>query len=288
MTSAHQILVTGGTGKTGRRLIQRLQAAGIPVRVGSRSAALPFDWTLPATWQPVLTDIDAVYIAFQPDLAVPGAGETIQAFTDLAVRQGVRHLVLLSGRGEPEAQHCEEIVRQAGATWTVLRAGWFAQNFSESYLLDAVLAGIVALPMNTVQEPFVDADDLADVAFAALTDPRHAGQLYELTGPRLLTFAQATAEIAAATGRDIPYLPITIDEYTGAMAAQGLPAEVIHLIAYLFTTVLDGRNACLTDGVQRALGRAPKDFAVYARETAATGIWDAVPAAAPAAAGGEA
>ena len=126
-------------------------------------------------------------------------------------------------------------------------------------------------------EPFVDADDIADVAVAALTEDGHIGRLYELTGPRLLTFAEAVDEVAKAAGREIRYVPISIEDYAAAAAEQGVPAEVIELLTYLFGEVLDGRNAHLTDGVQRALGRQPRDFAEYARDAAATGIWNAQP-----------
>ena len=201
----------------------------------------------------------------------------MRSFVDVAVARGVRRLVLLSGRGEEEAQHAEQVVQASGVDWTVLRSSWFSQNFSESYLLDPVLAGEVVLPAGDVAEPFIDADDIADVAVAALTEDGHAGQLYELTGPRLLTFAEAVAEIAEATGREIRYVQVAPEAYAAALAEQGVPAEYVWLLNYLFTTVLDGRNASLADGVQRALGREPRDFADYARETAATGVWN-VPA----------
>jgi len=274
MTSNRRILVTGGTGKTGRRLVERLQAQNVSVRVGSRKGQPPFDWEDQSTWETVLQDMDAVYIAYQPDLAVPGAVEIIQAFTDLAVEQGVQHLVLLSGRGEEEAQRCEEIVKNAGVNWTILRASWFFQNFSENFLLDALLTGTVHLPIGDVQEPFVDVEDIADVAYAALTKGGHAGQLYELTGPRMLTFDDALTEIGTATGRPIQYVQISPEDYVAAMEAQNLPPGVVWLVNYLFTTVMDGRNAYLADGVQRALKREPRDFSDYVHETTATGVWN--------------
>jgi uncharacterized protein YbjT (DUF2867 family) len=184
-------------------------------------------------------------------------------------------MVLLSGRGEEEAQRAEQVVMTSGADWTILRSSWFSQNFSENYLVDPVLSGEVVLPAGGVAEPFIDADDIADVAVAALTEDGHAGQFYELTGPRLLTFAQAVAEIARALGREIRYIPTSPEAYTSALEAEGVPAEFVWLLNYLFTTVLDGRNAYLTDGVRRALGREPRDFTDYARETAATGVWNA-------------
>jgi uncharacterized protein YbjT (DUF2867 family) len=267
-------LVLGGTGKTGRRVAERLWDRGLPIRIGSRSGEPPFDWENEATWAPALRGVESVYVTYQPDLAVPGAVETVRSFVAVAVAGGVRRLVLLSGRGEEEAQHAEQVVRESGVDWTFLRASWFSQNFSESYLLEPILSGDVVLPAGDVAEPFVDADDIADVAVAALTEDGHAGRLYELTGPRLLTFAEAVAEIAQATGRAIRYVQVAPEAYAAALAEQGVPADYVWLMNYLFTTVLDGRNASLADGVQRALGREPRDFVDYARETASSGVWD--------------
>ena len=281
-TTQHPLtLVTGATGKTGRRVADRLTARGLPVRLGSRSATPAFDWTDRATWDRALAGADAAYVAFQPDLAVPGAAETIAAFSERAVAHGVRRLVLLSGRGEPEAQRCEQAVLAVDAEVTIVRASWFAQNFSESFLLDGVLAGEVALPADTVREPCVDADDIADVAVAALTEPGHAGEVYEVTGPQLLTFAEAVAEVARVTGRDVRFTPVPLEAWTAAVAAEGAPPDVVELLRYLFSEVLDGRNAYLTDGVRRALGRRPLGFGDYARATAATGAGAAQRAPAP-------
>jgi len=267
------VLVLGSTGKTGRRVIERLASRRQNVRHGSRAATPSFDWSNRATWAAALEGVKAVYISYFPDLAVPGAADDVQAFTDLAVESGVRRLVLLSGRGEHEAQRCEAIVQRAGIDWTLVRASWFAQNFSEAYLLEPVLAGEVALPVGDVGEPFVDADDIADVVAAALAEDGHAGQIYELTGPRLLTFADAVAEIAHATGRAIRFTEVPLDTYVAGLEAAQLPPDAISLIRYLFTDVLDGRNASVQDGVLRALGRVPRDFRDYARATAATRIW---------------
>jgi uncharacterized protein YbjT (DUF2867 family) len=269
-------LVLGGTGKTGRRVVRRLAARGHPVRVGNRSGEPPFDWEDPDTWAEVLSGVQAVYLCYAPDLAVPGAVERVGGLAELAVGLGVRRLVLLSGRGEDEARRCERAVQAAGADWTVLRCAWFCQNFSEGYLLGPVVGGEVLLPAGAVPEPFVDAEDIAEVAAAALTQKGHGGQIYELTGPRLLTFAEAVGEIAGATGRPIRYGQISPDQYGTILAGQGVPAEILWLMRYLFVTVLDGRNAQLADGVQRALGRAPRDFADYALDAAATGVWGGV------------
>lgn len=272
---AKTTLVVGGTGKTGRRVVERLTARGLPTRVGSRSGEPPFDWEEETTWASALQNVGSVYVTYQPDLAVTGAADTIRSFTDLAVRSGVQRLVLLSGRGEEEAQRCERIVQESGADWTILRCSFFNQNFSESFFLEPVLAGEVALPAgNNVAEPFVDVDDIADVAVAALTEKGHSGELYELTGPRLLTFEEAVGEISRTSNREVRYVPISVEEFASALSRDGVPPEVVELMAYLFTEVLDGRNAYLTDGIRRALGREPRDFASYVRDVAATGIWN--------------
>ena len=272
-TASKPILILGGTGKTGRRLAERLTAHDLPVRIGSRSGTPSFDWEVPATWGPALQGVSAAYISYYPDLAVPGAAEAIGALASLAAANGVTRLVLLSGRGESEAQRAEEMLKASGADWTILRCAWFSQNFSEGFLVESLLEGEVALPVGDVGEPFVDANDIADAAFAVLTGQGHAGQLYELTGPRLLSFADAVAEIGKAAGRDIRFVRISHEEFTAAMAAHDLPPEFAWLLNELFTQVLDGRNESLADGVQRVLGRAPKDFTAFANETAATGIW---------------
>ncbi len=265
-------LVLGGTSKTGRRVVERLEARGLPVRVGSRSGEPPFDWDDRSTWAPVLEGVGSAFISHHLD-ALPGAAEAVGAFAELAVAKGVRRQVLQGGRGEPESERVEAAARDSGAELTILRSTWFAQNFSEDYWAEGILNGELALPAGEVPEPFVDAGDIADVAVAALTDDRHIGELYELTGPRLLTFAEAIDEIAQAAGREIRFVPVSIDEFASEAAEQGAPAEVISVLRRLFGEVLDGRNAHLTDGVRRALGREPKDFRDYAREAASTGVW---------------
>jgi len=268
------ILVIGSTGKTGQRVADRLEARGIPVRHGSRSADIPFDWENPQTWAPALADVDKVYITYYPDLAVPGSVDAVRKLTELAKEAGVRRLVLLSGRNEVEAERAEGVVTACGLDWTIVRCAFFSQNFNEGAWLEEVLAGSVSLPVRDVQEPFVDADDIADVVVAALTDDRHVGQLYELTGPRLLSFGDAVAEVAAAAGRDISFVSVSIDDYVAMLKEYGLPDDFIWLLNHLFTVVL-GSKAQLADGVQRALGREPRDFADYAREAAAAGVWGA-------------
>ena len=271
-------LVIGGTGKSGRRIADRL---GQDARLGSRRGTPAFDWDDPATWPAALDGASAVYISYYPDISFPGAAEGVGAVARAAVAHGAKRLVLLSGRGEPDAEPAEDAVREAGVDWTVLRCSWFMQNFSEHFLLQPVLDGVIALPAADVAEPFLDVDDVADVAVATLTRDGHAGRTYELTGPRLLTFADVAAELSRATGREIGYRPVTAAQYAGAALAAGVPAEETGPLSDLFARVLDGHNAHLADGVELVLGRRPRDFAGYAHDTAATGVWSSAAAGGP-------
>ena len=272
---AHPILVLGANGKTGGRVLARLRAAGHAVRVGSRSAEPRFDWEEPATWKSALQDVRAVYVAYQPDLCVPGAVETVTAFFDAAAEAGVEKMVLLSGRGEPEALDAEKALQATSLDWTIVRASWFFQNFSENYFLDEIVAGAITLPEGLAPEPFVDADDIADIAAEALVDGRHSRKLYEVTGPQALTFADAIAQIGQATDREIACQIISKEAYALALAEAGLPPDVAGLVVYLFNTVLDGRNTPVAHGVEQALGRPPRSFAAYVARTAPSGVWGA-------------
>ena len=271
-------VVIGATGKTGRRVMERLAARGRPARGVSRGSEIPFDWEDRSTWAPALRGATAVYISFFPDIAVEGSADAIAGVAREALGARARRIVLLSGRGEEEAQRAERVLQGlAGVEWTIVRCSWFSQNFSEGAFAEGIAAGELALPVGIVPEPFVDVDDIADVAVAALTADGHAGQVYELTGPRLLTFSEAVSEIAAAAGRPVRFVPVTLEAFRSDMAAAGVPDDIVALLAYLFTEVLDGRNASVTDGVQRALGRPPRDFGAFVREAAATGAWSARP-----------
>lgn len=274
-SAAERILVLGGKGKTGRRVAERLTAKGLPVRIGSRFGVPPFDWEDPTTWPGTLAGVWSVYITYQPDLAFPGAADRVGAFADMAIANGVRRLVLLSGRNEPEAQRAERLVQDSGAEWTLVRSSFFSQNFSESFFADLVSRREITLPAGDVAEPFVDADDVAEIVAESLTTDLHVDRLYEVTGPRLLTMFDVAAEISEKTGRDVRYVPVTGDEFASILRAEGLPDDVAAGITDLFTQVLDGRGAYLSDGVQRALGRPPRDFADYVRETAGSGAWGA-------------
>lgn len=270
------ILVIGKNGKTGGRVNQRLQALGYATRPVSRSTHPSFDWEKPATWRSAIEGTDTAYVTYQPDLAVPGAASTIKAFVRVAAEAGLRHIVLLSGRGETGAEHAEEIVKASGLSWNIVRASWFCQNFSESFMLEGILSGELVLPAGDTVEPFIDADDIADVVVAALTEPDHRNKLFEVTGPRALTFAQCIQEISGALGRPLKFTTVPIDVYINALDEQGVPEDLQWLLHELFTVVFDGRNCNVMPAVEEVLGRPATDFKTYVQKTIESGVWDTV------------
>jgi uncharacterized protein YbjT (DUF2867 family) len=275
-------LVVGGTGKTGRRVVDRLHRGGHSVRSLSRPA---FDWDDPGTWSSLEAGADTVYLTYAPDVAFPGAPEAVAEVAGRALAAGARRIVLLSGRGEPEAQRAEQLVSRLAtdhdAEWAVVRCAFFMQNFSEGFMADAITAGELVFPADTVREPFVDVDDVADVVAGLVLGEVPTGQVYELTGPRLVTFAEATATIAEATGRRIAYVPVSVPDFVAGLLDEGLPRELAHGVGELFAHTLDGHNAHLAGGVRRALGREPRDFLAFARSAAVEGRWAGVPSGAP-------
>lgn len=268
-------MVVGSTGKTGSRIAERLARKGVSIRHGSRRANPSFDWLQDSTWSPCLKGVESVYISFSGDLAVAGSSDIIVAFVSEAKRQGVKRAVLLTGRGEDEAKKSERALQQSGLLWTIVRAAWFNQNFSEGAFADLVDTGQISLPAGDTPEPFVDADDIADVVVAALTEPGHEDEVYDLTGPRLMTFSDIANTLSIATGREITFLDVPHDAFIAHVQETAAPHEVVWLLDYLFTTLLDGRNASVSDGVERALGRPAKDFSAYAQSVAAAGGWGA-------------
>jgi uncharacterized protein YbjT (DUF2867 family) len=269
------VLIIGANGKTGARVNRRLSARGIATRAASRSSETAFDWTRPDTWTAALDGVSRAYVTYQPDIAVAGSDAAIAEVSRIACEKGLEQIVLLSGRGEPGALRAEAALRESGMPWTIIRASWFNQNFSEGYMIDGLLAGELALPAGAVREPFIDVDDIADVAVAALTDERHLNRLYEVTGPRAFTFAEAVAEIAAAAGRPILYTKVSPEDFAAGLRQADVPADIVALLDELFAVVLDGRNEQVAHGVEEALGRPARDFSDYARAAAATGVWRA-------------
>lgn len=267
------IALVGGLGKTGHRVAALLSAQGRSVRPLSRSTDISFDWDAPQDWAAALAGTSAAYVTFQPDLSVPHAVEAIERLAKGAMAEGLSQIVLLSGRGEEGARRAEEALAASGIEWTVVRASWFMQNFSESFLSDAVRSGELVIPLGTAPEPFVDVDDIAEVATATLlrTIPRR--RVYEVTGPQAIRFPEAFAAIGGVLGRQLTCREVGINAFVSHLSENGVPAPLIPVLIDLFTTTLDGRNADVASGIIEALGRPPRSFFEYAQKAARAEAW---------------
>ncbi len=268
------ILIIGKNAKTGWRVDRRLRELGYPTRAVSRSTSPAFDWEDQRTWRAAMAGTGAAYVTFHPDLAIPTAEQTIRDFVALAAEVGLEHLVLLSGRGENGARRAERVLEASGLDWNVVRASWFMQNFSESFMIEGILDGELMLPAGDTAEPFVDADDIAAVAVATLTRRGLRNRVFEVTGPRAMTFAECVAAISRATGYPAKYTQVPLDAFIDGMRAEGAPEDLLWLMRELFTVVFDGRNSSPTTGVEEALGRPATDFSDYVRKVMANGAWN--------------
>jgi uncharacterized protein YbjT (DUF2867 family) len=275
----NDILILGGTGKTGRRVAQRLRDAGHSPRVASRSRGdVRFDLGEPSTWPAALAGIDAAYLV-EPQVQGTEEGQRrLPRFVAAAVAAGARRLVMLSApgvAGNPAHPlwRAEEAVKRSGLEWTIVQPNWFAQNFSETFWRPGILAGALVLPTGTGTTAFVDAGDIADVAAAALTRDGHHGQTYVLTGPRAISFGEATALIGQATGATVRHVDIAPEDFIQAQIDDGVPVRVASQLTRLYGSIRDGQAAAIFDGVQRALGRQPRAFEDYVSAAAAAGAW---------------
>ncbi len=271
--STAPIVIIGKNAKTGVRVNKGLLALGIETRPVSRSTSPSFDWENRSTWSSALKGAKSAYVTYQPDLAVPNAMDDIRAFLEVAKAEGVEHVVLLSGRGEAGAEKAEQVLINSGLQWNVIRASWFAQNFSESFMAEGILNGELILPAGNTPEPFIDTDDIAEAAIATLIDPSKVNRLYEVTGPELMTFQDCVDEISRQLNKEIKFTSVSIDDYLDLLKKQNVPESYQWLLNELFTGVFDGRNANLTHGVEEATGRKPTTFADYVAKTIKGGYW---------------
>jgi uncharacterized protein YbjT (DUF2867 family) len=262
-------LVLGGTGTVGSRVAAQLRSAGHDVRIAARHADCRFDWSDPTTWPAALRGVHSMYVLLPEQTALPAP------FLPAARQAGVRRVVLHSDRGVEvmrvaNLQDAERQVRDSGLEWTIVRPDWFNQNFG-TFFRQAVLDGRLCVPVTT-RQGFVDADDIAAVGVAALTSSGHAGRVLELTGPRALSFPEALAHIADASGRTVEFDPAPA-AFRESMRAGGLPDELVEAMLANYAALTARGDTAPTGAVEAVLGRPGKDFADYARETAAEGVW---------------
>ena len=275
--SSNLILVIGATGKTGKRVASNLIEKGVPVRDVSRSSVLRFDWGDASTWAPALEGVHAVYLV-HPGLGFPGATEQVEAFASAAAAAGVKKVVMAStpddGSEFSQAMRAAEThIVKAGLGLTSLRLRWFFQNFSEDFLLEPVRSGELRLPAGDGNEAFVDADDIAEVAVAALTDDRHLGLNYDLTGPRALSFADIAQEISAGSNHTLSYVAVDSVTYVAEQIAQQVPEEWAYSFAGLYQDIASGKLAQVSSDIETVLGKPARDFSGFVAAMAQSGVW---------------
>lgn len=273
------ILVLGGTGKTGRRIATQLAAAGVDVRTAARRGAdVDFDWHDASTHELALKGVDALYLV--PPAQRLDFAPAVTAFLDQAEAAGVRHVTYLSARGVDQApaevplRAVElDLASRSQLTHTVLRPGWFLQNFDEYLFLPT--GGRFAAPAGDGAEAFVHADDIADVAVATLLDPAaHAGQGYTLSGPEALTFADVAAHLSAAVGQDITYVDQDRDGWIADQIAADFPPDYAGMLGSLLGDVLrHSYGAAVTDDIERVTGHPARGIDAYVSDPNAIATW---------------
>jgi uncharacterized protein YbjT (DUF2867 family) len=275
------ILILSGKGKTGRRVAAQLEARGVPYRLASRSTEQRFDWYDDSTWADTIKGAHTAYLA--PPVGPTGLAQAGR-FVQQAADDGLRRLVLLSGRGVGSAGRdfavydgqldLENAVKASGLDWTIVQPAWFAQGFSEDFLRHHVLAGELRLSAGTGAEAWIDTNDVGDVMTAALLSEAYAGHVLALSGPRPLTMTEIADELTTATGRPIKYVDLDPETHVAELVEQGLTHEDAEAVRDLFAVIRNHRSEYVSDGVEHVLGRPPRDFTHWARETAKTGVWD--------------
>lgn len=272
------ILVTGATGKTGRRLAALLENKGAVVRAASRRPSvnqIAFDWQDSSTHAAAVEDVDAVYLV--PPAMVEDPTPFVAPFLAAARRADVRRVVLVSSMGAgfpaepPESgrRKLESLIRDSGLDWTILRPSGFLQNFSEGFLLPAVRGGAIPNPAGDGKAAMVDAGDIAAVTAAVLTDgARHAGQVHDVTGPSPIGFAEIAEIIAREADRPVVVRPMSSSQFLAMVESAGVPPDYAAMLLRDQEAIRDGAAATVSDTVQRLVGRRARSLVEYAADAA--------------------
>ena len=267
------VLVTAPNSKTGKQVVKLLKRENIPFRAASRSTSVPFDWENEKTWASAISGAHAVYVVIPPNLAFADMPQRLKAFLTYCEAVRVRRIILLSGRGEDEAAKIEEVALSNAIPTTVLRASWFAQNFSEGYFVEGVVNGQLAIPSKLVREPFIDTRDIAKAVVFALKDKSSNNYVFELTGPELLSFEDVAKKFTKHLDQSVTYVYMPIEDYINQLLQFGVSTDEIDLTRFLFGELLDGRNAYTTSDLSLLLGEQGTSFEQFIQHTKPSGVW---------------
>ncbi|MEV7871094.1 ergot alkaloid biosynthesis protein [Streptomyces sp. NPDC088124] len=267
------VLVIGASGTTGGRLARRLGDAGVPVRKAGRSAAadLRFDWADPATFEPAVRGVRAVYLVAPIGVAEPVP--VVEPFLAAARRAGVERVALLgssavpmsdpgSGPGADGPGALGGLLERYVPEWTALRPSWFASNFTGAHPHAESIRryGEIVSATDDGRVPFIDPDDIASVAYQVLTAPHAPARDLVLTGPQPLTFDEVAVALTESTGRTVRHRRVSAAELSAFLQRDGMPAAFADLLAGLDTAIAGGAEDRTTTRVEEITGTTPRSF----------------------------
>lgn len=265
------VLITGGTGKTGRRLATRLLAQNVRFRIAARHPQVgdPFDWSVRESWPAALDGVSSVYLVPPPSGDVAAMIDFIRLATD----QGVRRFVLLSASllpaGGPGAGQVHAWLRDNAAEWVVLRPSWFMQNFSEGLHRATIMAeDRIYSATADGRVAFISADDIAAVACVAITGADALNTDLILTGPAAITYDEAAAFISEALGREVVHNRISAEALAARYRERGMPAATAQILAGMDTMIAAGAEDRITPNVAAVTGVAPEPFVHFCQTSA--------------------
>ena len=280
-------LIIGATGKSGEAVVRQLAGSGLPVRAAGRDAekvrrhfgALPvepvaFDFGEAGSYARALADVSHVFFIAPPNATDSGP---VERFLAEAVRSGVQHLTFHSGRttgdiaGRP-LNNIEKLVAASGLSYTILRPGWFMQNFGTWFLHDLRDEGKLYLPAGRSKSAFVDVRDTAAVVERTFTEPIHDGHTYELTSDQALDHYEVAALFTRILHRKIEYVELSPEEYIARELAQGHSESAARFTVGLYEIVRTGKEAHISPDIPNILGRPPIRLEQYIEDFA--DLWE--------------
>ncbi|MFE4709363.1 ergot alkaloid biosynthesis protein [Paenibacillus sp. NPDC056722] len=283
MKNQRKILITGGRGKTGTRIAERLEQQGYSYTTTLRNAQLitnpenevHFDWYDSSTFLPVLKDIERVYLV--APIGDPEPIKVMKPFIELALEKGVRRFVLLSSasisENGPVFGPVHQLLKELAPEWTVLRPSYFMQNFTEGQHTATISnQDLIISAAGQGKIGFVTAEDIAEVAVRALIDGHAHNTEHVITGPDSLSYDEVSQIISHVTGRIIKHTSIEDHELTRSWLALGLGKEYAAFMTELDRRIREeGTEDLTTDSVLKVTGKAPVSFMDFAKKHAS--VW---------------
>lgn len=275
------ILVTGGTGKTGARLVQRLIEEGHKVRVASRSGSAPqgaeglaFDWNSGVNDAAAIEGIDGVYLV--APVGVADVHTPMTRLVDAALERGVKRFVLLSAssveEGGPAMGSVHAYLKGKAPEWAVLRPSWFMQNFSVGQHLPTIREeDAIYSATDEGRIAFINSDDIAEVGLRALLDNVPQNRDLIITGPKALTYGEAGDMIGAARGKAVHHIKLTTAQLAHRWEEFGLEPQYTQILAAMDEAIANGAENRTTDLVELVTGRPPKSLEQFIEENSS--VW---------------